>query len=504
MIQEQVLDKTTQEPLWEEKTHKAIIEKALELMSVYVPNGTNKNVNDFLTIFHKNSDFMSCLYQGLKDADDKAPWNDHYWAYHFYNPKTKKTYNKDKKTTAHSEARRYFKLSEHYAQRIRHFNESGLKPGAQLYKNAGYYMGLSLHFLTDLTQPMHAANFTNLLGDEGNEVPRPDLRHAGFEIYTDNAIERGLLNDLKPLEDHHLAAFPKNSIGMYIHQVALTSKNTFDSLFLPVLKKKVFYEIAGIPIMFEGYWRASEADPLIHASTVNAPYTVANYLTNYMLLSSLRPTIDSNKWYEILEPTEAPENHSELDKFKVADLTDGMGQWVHREKPHGGDQQRFYFLCNPDGTVSIGCKKDNMNKLWQVETGRSPSWIGQGETNKRNNKFRITAFENGKVMLFESSKNEVVHVNSGEAHGDWHGWFTRFATAFGNNQWFILRERGEISEEDKKKIKAHYSDYNQFNWAGQIGVVPAWEANIPNKLGDEQFQELGHDDGPKGEKIGPT
>jgi len=368
--------------VWEEKTHKKIIEKAVELMRAYARNGSNANVGAFVSTFFDNNEFKNCLIKGLRDADEEAPWNEDYWLSHFYNPKNEQNYKADKKITARSEARRYFKLSEHYGQRILYFLSRSKKPGAQLYKNAGYYLGLSLHFFTDLTQPMHAANFTSFWGYEGTKVPYyGDFRHSGFEVYTDDAVERGLLNDLEPLADKHLEPVTNDDVGAYIKSIAERSFKIFEKEFRPVLDKKVFVKYAGVNWVAKSYWASDEADPLIKITTRLAPYDVANYLTNWMRLSKIMPDLNSDKWYQFKEPTEA----------KVADVSHGSSAWVARYAPHEGWNQQFYLLFNADGTVCIGCRQGK-DRLWFVATGYTPAWIGMGTKIERATKFRIIQF----------------------------------------------------------------------------------------------------------------
>jgi hypothetical protein len=98
--------------------------------------------------FHDN------LCQGLYDADFKPPYNDPmvgkyrpmYYS-HFYNPDTGESYNGESDPTALTRGRSCaaYALDCYYAGDM---------------ADAGYNLGLALHYLTDLTQPMHAANLS--------------------------------------------------------------------------------------------------------------------------------------------------------------------------------------------------------------------------------------------------------------------------------------------------------------------------------------------------------
>ncbi|MGZ3407191.1 MAG: hypothetical protein ACXVAN_12150 [Polyangia bacterium] len=110
------------------------------------------------------ADCRPSWHQGLADADFKGAYNGGAfdvpvggsttllvlsgatWASHFYDPDSGLNYKGQKTPTA-------------YDQALAHLANAR----AQLAKNranACYELGLSLHYFTDLTQPMHASNYT--------------------------------------------------------------------------------------------------------------------------------------------------------------------------------------------------------------------------------------------------------------------------------------------------------------------------------------------------------
>ena len=116
--------------------------------------------------------FHDRLCQGIYDAD--FVYNDPVilgggtvkiptWKSHFYDPDSGKNYFGETDPTAFTAGRYFFSAAR----------ESFL--GANL-GQAGYELGLSLHYLTDLTQPMHASNFTAL----SSRLPG---YHGAFELY---------------------------------------------------------------------------------------------------------------------------------------------------------------------------------------------------------------------------------------------------------------------------------------------------------------------------------
>jgi hypothetical protein len=113
--------------------------------------------------------FHDQMCQGLYDADYKAPYDSPIlgyatWASHFYDPDTGLNYIFQTSPTALTQCRSFFwSAVEAYV--------------ANDQKNAGYYLGLALHYFTDATQPMHAANFTWF-----NSTPLFGY-HTAFEDY---------------------------------------------------------------------------------------------------------------------------------------------------------------------------------------------------------------------------------------------------------------------------------------------------------------------------------
>jgi hypothetical protein len=97
--------------------------------------------------------FSRNLCQGIYDADfvtDYAgprSWLIKTWAAHFYDPDSGQNYRGEQNWTALTQGRAFFwEALRSYA--------SGDTP------KAGYHLGLALHYMTDLTQPMHSSNYT--------------------------------------------------------------------------------------------------------------------------------------------------------------------------------------------------------------------------------------------------------------------------------------------------------------------------------------------------------
>jgi phospholipase C len=105
-----------------------------------------------------NDPFHDNLCQGLYDADFKSPWYDPviagqpWYVSHFYSPVTGQTFPV-RHWSSHGPIPNALQRGRTcFITAAQHYLEGNLAL-------AGYYLGLSLHFFTDLTQPMHAGLF---------------------------------------------------------------------------------------------------------------------------------------------------------------------------------------------------------------------------------------------------------------------------------------------------------------------------------------------------------
>lgn len=160
-----------------------------------------------------NDAFHDGLARGLWDADNRSPYNDPIvdlvptWASHFYDPDTRTNWMGQTAPTALSEGLRFYDESLGALVRADH-------------GQAGYALGLSLHYFTDLTQPMHAANFTWMDSQEFGY-------HTDFERYVKN-----ILHHIRPPARYtpFLGELSRNDM---FHAAARYSKDTYLSALCP-------------------------------------------------------------------------------------------------------------------------------------------------------------------------------------------------------------------------------------------------------------------------------
>ncbi len=254
--------------LWDEYTHFRIVEMAVHyLRHMENPTAEARFISE---LWYRGSRKIA---EGLKGADEWGAWKPTHpaWAmfyFHFYNPETGTSFPWPSSWYPHNAVS---KGTETFNTSVRLYREGELR-----HDDALVHLGLSLHFLTDLCQPMHAANFINnpLYGD---------WRHSGYETYAEDftknrnffkqpggypPIRRDEIEDVGPRPDQWL-------IG-----VATQSFATWKEVLKPVVDRKVKF-IPGPhgPIrIYDNTWHASEADPALMRSLWLAPRNTARYL----------------------------------------------------------------------------------------------------------------------------------------------------------------------------------------------------------------------------------
>jgi hypothetical protein len=154
---------------WNDSRHAKMIEVAVEL----VKTGSPELDAAWMRSYWDNFTFKSSLLAGLHDADYKYPYDAFIYSSHFYDPDSGENYQGFRDKTAKTEALRYFK--ESLAIRFRDPNAIS---------DMAYNLGLALHYLTDISQPMHAANHSNMR--HGPD----DWNHSGLEEYAEMGLEK--------------------------------------------------------------------------------------------------------------------------------------------------------------------------------------------------------------------------------------------------------------------------------------------------------------------------
>lgn len=258
--------------LWNDHTHDLIVETATE--RILGPLQEHALLVKLLyQLWHREFpgfNWKHTVYHAMRTTDYILPWarteefgflfyNDH-----FFDPATGKNYRGEDSsavtvgTFTFRESVRSWKEGQHH--------------------QAAVFLGRSLHFLTDLTQPMHAANFTNLSG--------PILAHAGLEKYAEEKVLRhGFFANYPSgtIRDLHLT---HDNVTDFLLDVARSSKRVFIS----TLEK--FLEDRRRDI--NPTWPPEIADRCLANSLLPAPRTVARYLVLWAVAIGLGGSLNDS------------------------------------------------------------------------------------------------------------------------------------------------------------------------------------------------------------------
>ncbi|PEQ60942.1 zinc dependent phospholipase C family protein [Bacillus cereus] len=226
----------------EQSTHLWMAQNAINIMARDQDAVSRRNAVNFFN----QPNLKRAFEQGLYDADHLDEFNnggmgsiyiDGYikggWKSHFYNPDTGKNYKGETKPTAKTEGTKYFELAGDY-----------YKNGNQ--EKAMYFLGVATHYFTDITQPMHAANFTNV---ELSDLDSLKF-HSVFEDYVTEIQEHYKVDDA--LGEYNILLTNKCSeysydAGDWIHAAAIIAKAQAPNIIRPEVFRENYGHILVLP-----------------------------------------------------------------------------------------------------------------------------------------------------------------------------------------------------------------------------------------------------------------
>jgi hypothetical protein len=206
------------------------------------------------------SPFHQGVCQGVYDADFNAFFNgptigpQPSYESHFYDPDTKLNWRDHADPTALSRGRQLFysALAAYRAGKL---------------EAAGYALGVSLHYLTDLGQPMHAANFSN--------VSFPWSWHGGFETIV---LE---WQSTCPMPSAQVPVNAKTIPDDYFIQLARLAKAIFNQTFSFGFGGWIHYNLGGVGNTEHAY-RVTTVRTILQPMLTNAIQAVAGYVSEWM------------------------------------------------------------------------------------------------------------------------------------------------------------------------------------------------------------------------------
>lgn len=226
---------------WADSAHRMIVERAFAIIDRH-----RQQIG--------GSDIVRGLYQnardeilgGLHDADYKDAYSGNFYEKHFYNPRTGKNYRGHTEPTAFNQV---IEFGRKAASHLSGVTAQGGQTATADYKAAGYDLGLALHFLTDLSQPMHAGNFTEF--DDYVHIIWPraperfgwsllDKRHSGYEAIGENSISTHLL-DPAAVAPRDITDIAAKGVAALVNELARRSLDIYESKLSPLLAAHANY-----------------------------------------------------------------------------------------------------------------------------------------------------------------------------------------------------------------------------------------------------------------------
>ncbi|MDF2628624.1 MAG: plc [Symbiobacteriaceae bacterium] len=243
-------------PQWREETHAQVVDTAFYIISLH---RAIDGAVTLLTLWN-NPTFKAALHRGLIDADafGNLTYTGILYEKHFYDPDTRTNYFGFTAGTAMTEGLRYFRAAASHLADLRQNLAQGRPLPPDQTDCMGYKLGLSLHYFTDLTQPMHAANFANVFASGQLH----DWRHSGFETYAETNRHR-FIGDPQHVRrdqiDPNLLGF--TNPADILHTVAVNAKRIYVDHVGPLAEQKL-QEHPLLPPSIDSTWGA-EADPAL-------------------------------------------------------------------------------------------------------------------------------------------------------------------------------------------------------------------------------------------------
>ncbi|MGX5390143.1 phospholipase C [Bacillus thuringiensis] len=223
-------------------SHLWIVNRAIDIMS----RNTTRVKQDQVVLLNE---WRTDLESGIYSADHENPYYDNStFVSHFYDPDDGSTYIPFAKQ-AKETGDKYFKLAgESYKNKDM--------------KQAFFYLGVSLHYLGDVNQPMHAANFTNLSYPQGF--------HSKYENFVDTIKDNYKVTDGNGYWNWK-GIHPED----WIHGAAVAAKQDFSGIVNN--NTKSWFVQAAVSQSYAVKWRA-EVTPMTGKRLIEAQRVTAGYI----------------------------------------------------------------------------------------------------------------------------------------------------------------------------------------------------------------------------------
>jgi hypothetical protein len=447
--------------MWNDKTHEALVKKAADLLLAAEVESL-PSVRLFTRLFWPTAPFQTeVLERGLKDAGGKPPWwNPHIgenamFASHFCDPRTSSSLPLFSRlgwsATAVSEGQRYFDLAVEAARRILRLGASS-PPG--LFQQAGDYLGLALHFFTDLTQPMHAANFADIVGDD-EPVLLDDRRHTAFEDYAGTRIDAIPFDPLVPdLVTDAALALVANAEALFL-DTARQAKNVWDNGLGALARRKPRTRDA---------WGA-ECDDYVRATFEPAPARVARlfaYFAFCVRQDLAQAGLERFRWHELADP---------VNQYVLA--SEPSTEYVRSVQTPARYRSLVALLFDEQGRCSLlPCNQREVS--WGLVSGPTTDSVKSQQPNQAEaSRFRIATRVDGTAVLYSGARIRRPDGTNGD--GDYAITVDRSSGyAYADYPPYGIADPG--AQPLRLRPNAHFTDYE---WQEIAGARPGVKMDLP-------------------------
>ena len=274
------------EDVWDEtrSTHLYLVNRAAQLVGTCTTAAYQNFAQNYLQPMvgrDQAGPFRQGLCQGLYDADFLSAYNNPNWLgqptwkSHFYDASTGQNYMGETTPTALSNGVSFIQQSLTVLQ----------QGPDELYKG-GYLLGLALHYFTDLTQPMHAANYTYLSSF-------PFGYHTDFELYamsvqatvsqpTVTGFQPGSVTDVATLYQATATFFKQNYFSpveqAHLYASWKWSPSTWQAAVLPLLPTIFNNAVGSTAQLLYLYIEGLLGVPSRECTNFTGPYAANNWV----------------------------------------------------------------------------------------------------------------------------------------------------------------------------------------------------------------------------------
>jgi hypothetical protein len=256
---------------WKVSTHQMLVDKVILWLfdrSLPVPSSLFDEEAVFrLTFRQEINTLRQNVLKGLEEADNIAhpTYTCGFWFCHFYDPDVGVGLGVGLTQ----------KIAPSALERCLHFAKvarDARVESPQDIAKIGFNLGLSLHYLTDLTQPMHAANCGNVISDDKWFWPG-DLTHGALETAVETRVNDYLVPPLTVLDD-------MGTLEELVHHTAVFSKRIYDRMVGPWRSE--------MRNQWTNDWKPERVEIILQNTVPNALRATAAFILMWMRDSSLK------------------------------------------------------------------------------------------------------------------------------------------------------------------------------------------------------------------------